>query len=80
MIQITVIFMGSLAEVTNNGKLQITLDDNYDTVHLQENLFKRYHTLKDKTYSIAVNESIQNQTCTLNNGDEVVLLPPFSGG
>ncbi|MFY7653215.1 MAG: MoaD/ThiS family protein [Chitinophagaceae bacterium] len=44
-------------------------------------LCKAYPLLNKETFVIAVNNQIQhNDALTINSGDSVALMPPFSGG
>lgn len=47
---------------------------------LQVWLFNNYPELANLKISIAVNKNIVLENILLHNGDEVALLPPFSGG
>jgi len=75
---IKVLFFGVLAEVTktslkyyNNvisfGDLRLRIQDDFpEIVHYN--------------FRISVNNEIINDDPVLNDGDEIALLPPFSGG
>jgi len=78
----------SLVEVMSFGRIQelfklhkqsvLTLSR---TVHdFQIELEKDYPFLKDTTYSIAVNQNIENPNHGIKSGDVIALLPPFAGG
>ena len=73
--------MGQLKEIAGQGMIELQLNDQIsNTEQLKEILFARYSGLQDKTYHIAVNQDIARQPAPLKNGDEIVLMPPFSGG
>jgi molybdopterin converting factor small subunit len=75
---IKVLFFGVLAEVTNTsmkyynnvislGDLRLRIQDDFpEIVHYN--------------FRISVNNEIINDDPVLNDGDEIALLPPFSGG
>ena len=49
--------------------------------HLKEVLVKRYpEFMKLKSFSVAVNEEYQEDDFILSEQDEIVILPPVSGG
>jgi molybdopterin converting factor small subunit len=76
----TVRFFASIAEIT--GCESISLGDaTSDTYVLRERLEARWPSLKNATYALAVNRVIvSSEPFVLSEGDEVALLPPFSGG
>jgi molybdopterin converting factor small subunit len=77
-MNITVLFFGVLAEVTHTmikhyrnvasfGDLKLRIEDDFpEIIHYN--------------YRISVNQEIINNEPVLNDGDELALLPPFSGG
>jgi molybdopterin synthase sulfur carrier subunit len=78
IMEISVLFFGVLAEVTGTsfkhyrnvksyGDLRLRVEDDYpEIVHYN--------------YRIAVNNEIVNNDPSLNDGDEIAFMPPFSGG
>jgi sulfur-carrier protein len=77
-MNITVLFFGVLAEVTQTsikhyrnvnsfGDLRIRIQDDFPEIILYN-------------YRISVNQEIINEEPMLNDGDEVALMPPFTGG
>lgn len=76
----TIKFFASIAAIT--GCESIALEDaTSDTYVLRERLEARWPTLKNATYALAVNRVIvSSEPFALSEGDEVALLPPFSGG
>ena len=77
-MNITVMFFGVLAEVAQTtikhyrnvnsfGDLKLRIEDEFpELIHYN--------------YRISVNQEIINDIPLLNDGDELALLPPFSGG
>lgn len=51
-----------------------------DTVQLAAWLHNSYPQLKGLSYVLAVNRKIIHDNTHLMQGDEVAVLPPFSGG
>ncbi|MBK6362457.1 MAG: MoaD/ThiS family protein [Saprospiraceae bacterium] len=51
-------------------------------MELQKHLFERFPELKNEHYLVAINHKIisEKENPDLQSGDEIALLPPFSGG
>ncbi len=75
---IQVYFFGSLVDIT--GKPDWELSVFTDTDSLKMYLQKEYPALAATKYFIAVNQKMKQTNCNLIDGDEVALMPPFSGG
>lgn len=73
-----ILFFASIAEHTGTDIL--TLEPVRSTAELREVLHNRYPGLEKFSYAIAVNKSVVQGNSSLNDSDEVALLPPFSGG
>lgn len=69
---------GQIEEIT--GTDRFTLSDVQDTEALKSKLLDLYPEMNTIPYSISVNKNIINGNRKLEDGDEVALLPPFSGG
>jgi|TARA_B100000315_G_scaffold198040_1_gene189466 molybdopterin synthase sulfur carrier subunit len=78
MNTIKVLFFGSLEDVV--GVKEKDFSDINATDSLFKILNKNYPKLNEKTFQVAVNQQIINTNTTLNDGDEIALLPPFVGG
>lgn len=75
---ITVKYFGQIAEVTHKSEEQINLDGG-TIASISNYLFAKYASLKTKDFQIAQNQEMVDQD-TILTGDEIALLPPFSGG
>ena len=51
-----------------------------DTAAFLANLYLEYPELKDIKFSLAVDRKLVNEKTALQGGEEIALLPPFSGG
>lgn len=69
---------GIVAEKTGTSNLTIQFVD--DTDKLYSLLLKKYPQLEGVKFVLAVNRQIVHQNTSLNQNDEIALLPPFSGG
>jgi molybdopterin synthase sulfur carrier subunit len=75
---VTIKYFGMLAELTNCNEETIEFSGSYIS-ELLEVLFLKYSNLKDKPFQVAQNnELVPIKTKLINQ--EIVLLPPFSGG
>ena len=78
MDKITIKFFGALSEVT--GKTEEEIPISIDTKSLLDLLNQKYPDLSGLQYSMAVNQVISGENRKLSAGDEIALLPPFTGG
>ncbi len=75
---ITIKYFGLIAEVTS--RTQETIDFSGNTIaDILELLNSKYPALKNKDFQIAQNQELVSETAEIT-GQEVALLPPFSGG
>jgi molybdopterin converting factor small subunit len=74
----TIKAFGLVAEKINTAELQT--DDFPDVQALLQWLFEAYPQLQSVKFSVAVNKQLAHAQSTLQNGSEIALLPPFSGG
>lgn len=77
-MEITILAFGQIEDIIQKGKT--TFFDVSDTESLKNKLATLYPEIDSIPYRIAVNKNIVNGNHILNKGDEVALLPPFSGG
>lgn len=77
-MEVKILSFGQIEEIT--GTDRFTLSDVQDTETLKSKLFDLYPEMNTIPYSISVNKNIINGNHKLEDGDEVALLPPFSGG
>lgn len=73
-----ILVFGQLADIT--GKRELNLSGFSTTTDLTRHLEETYPELSQITYSVALNKKMVTENCTLRPGDELALLPPFSGG
>jgi sulfur-carrier protein len=79
-MKIDVLLFGVLTEITGQSHLQIEAGEISDLNTLHTWLLQQYPGLQEKTFQYAVNQVISSAGHPLYAGDEVALLPPFSGG
>jgi len=78
MITLHLLTFGPLSELIDAQDLCYAQELNSDS--LKTLLESQYPALQGKRYVMSVNKKIIHQTISLQDGDEVALLPPFSGG
>jgi len=72
-----VLLFGILADAA--GKTEVESNAS-DIVSLRRNLMDDFPSLSQYTFQFAVNKEKVNDNVSLNDHDEVALLPPFAGG
>ena len=75
---IKVLYFGRIAEICNTTSEIFT--DVIDVDALKNAIHSKYNLLLSFKYKVSINNKIYNENRMLNNGDEIALLPPFSGG
>jgi len=73
-----VLLFGSLTDVV--GTTLIDIKNATNTEMLKQYLINKYPTLADCNYQVAINRQQVNSITSLNDNDEIALLPPFAGG
>ena len=78
-MKITVLFFGMLAEQIKTSKVEI--ETNVVSVgDLEKAILDEYPALKNKTYSMALTESIVTRSAKIEAAGTLAFLPPFAGG
>lgn len=71
-------FFGLLSEIV--GATTLEVKDIVDTNSLIKKLRIDFPKLSDRKFLVSVNKQIISDNKVVNIGDEVAMLPPFSGG
>lgn len=74
---VNVLLFGRLAEICDQHNFIFEI---YDTDQVCEKLKADFPELKQLSFAIAVNQVLITRNTELNDGDEVALMPPYSGG
>ena len=77
-MEVKVLLFGELAQIA--GASKIALKDVMNTNIASEKLLEQFPIFRNKKYALAVNKQLVKESHTLVDGDELALLPPFSGG
>jgi molybdopterin synthase sulfur carrier subunit len=79
-----ILFFGSLREQLGTGEMQLALPEGVATVgQLLAELKQRddqWQRALTGTVLCAVNQAMANDSAAVNDGDEVALFPPVTGG
>lgn len=77
----TIIAFGIAKEIIGNQVLELELDAGVTVGQLKEVLCKKFPEFERlRSLAIAVNEEYQTDDFVIGSGDEVVIIPPVSGG
>ncbi len=80
-MKITVLLFGILRDVVGKNKLDIELSANNTLLSIKTELMGSYPKLNQyQNFSMAVNETYQDNEFILKENDIVALIPPVSGG
>ena len=79
-MKINVLLFGALRDVTGQSSISVDAGQLSDVTQLHTYLLEKYPALAGKKFQYAVNQALVKKAHTLQEGDEVALLPPFSGG
>ena len=72
---------GIARDFLGEGETKFKLSQGTSILELKEALVKDYPEFeKIKSFSIAVNQEYQEDSFVINEGDEVAIIPPVSGG
>ena len=76
------LLFASCRELVGKSNLDISLHQGGDVSDIKAKLADLYPELKTiiDTVSVACNEEYVDDTAILNDGDEIALIPPVSGG
>ncbi|MBM3400049.1 MAG: MoaD/ThiS family protein [Bacteroidetes bacterium] len=72
-----VLLFGRLAEICGSNNYTFDLKD---TDSVCDKLSEDFPEIKRLSFAVAVNQKLVVQNTELNDGDEVALMPPYSGG
>ena len=80
-MKIKLVAFGIAREILQSRQVEIELNSGDTLLSLRQTLVRRYPELaKLKSLSFAVGVNYQDDTYGLHENDEVVIIPPVSGG
>ncbi len=79
---VKVLFFGMLASrlKTRQAEIELTKPDSTTLSDVLELVKERYAEIPDAPFMFAVNEEQAELSTVVKDGDEVAIMPPFSGG
>ncbi len=81
MSQIKLVAFGIAKDIIGVREVDLVMADLTDIAKLKTDLVIKYPAFKQLVkFSLAVNEAYQSDDFKLKDGDEVVIIPPVSGG
>ncbi|HFC00070.1 MAG TPA: MoaD/ThiS family protein [Phaeodactylibacter sp.] len=80
-MKINILAFGIAKDIINNSQLEIEMTDGETVGQLKTQLINQFPDFKRlQSLSIAVNEEYQTDDFLLHEKDEIVIIPPVSGG
>lgn len=73
-----ILAFGKIAEILQQDEIELSGPS--DTFALREKLETEFPELRGLDFKMAVNKKIASEKTILDQGTEIALLPPFSGG
>ena len=81
---ITVRFFAMLKGLVGSEEVELEVESGLTVGELKNRLIEKYPPLKEvlssRSVLVSVNQEFGDNTTEIKDGDEVALLPPFSGG
>ncbi len=80
-MKITLVAYGIAKEILKARQMEFESVPGETIASLKLKLFQRFPELTQlKSLAFAIGESYQEDSCTLHENDEVVIIPPVNGG
>ena len=83
-MKVKVLFFAGLKDIAGTDSLQMEINDGSKLAHLLDLIVGKVPALNEvigkRKVFISVNQEMADKEDILKDGDEVGLLPPFSGG
>ncbi len=81
MIELNLILFGIARDIAGSGKIKLSIENGASVSMLKQKLEQDFPSFSDLTsLSFAVNTEYVDDTYVLKNEEEVVVIPPVSGG
>ena len=80
-MKVNVKFFALGRELVGNSSLEIEMNENDNIKNLIDRLHKEHPKFKElKSFLVAVNMEYADFQKSLNDGDQIAIIPPVSGG
>lgn len=80
MLSVNIKYFGMTGEAAKKDNEVIKLNESASVEEIKNLILHKYPRLKKIDFQIALNLSIASGSETVNDNDELALLPPFAGG
>lgn len=79
-MKVKITFYGQAADVVKSNSIESDFSDRISAYGLKKSIQVKYSQLSTIELKLAVNNKMVVKDVDLNDGDEISVLPPFSGG
>jgi len=79
-MKLKITFYGQAADVVKSNSIESDFGERISAYALKKSIQVKYPQLSTIELKLAVNNKIVIKDFDLNDGDEISVLPPFSGG
>ena len=80
-MKVEILLFGIAREIVGASRIEFPLESPLDVKSFKEMLESRYPKMNHLAYyKVAINQEFAGDEQVLNEGDEVALIPPVSGG
>lgn len=79
-MKVKITFYGQAADVVKSNSIEWDFDDRISAFGLKKSIQVKYPQISSIELKLAVNNKMVVKDFDLNDGDEISVLPPFSGG
>lgn len=80
MPRLSILYFAAAAEAAGGFREDMQLSAAMTVLDLRAELRRRHPALARVPFRIAVNQTFAGDTCGLQEGDEIAVLPPVAGG
>lgn len=77
---VSILFFGATADAVGSRELDLTTEDTTTAKSIIDQLSQQHPALAKHKLLIAINEKYADADTILNDGDEIALFTPVSGG
>ncbi len=80
-MKLNLLAFGIAKDIVSSNALEIELKEGASVAELKTQLYTKFPAFRElRSLAIAVNQAYQNDDYLLSASDEVVIIPPVSGG
>lgn len=79
-MEISIHYFGMIAEATKKDSELLQVENNCTVEMFTETICGLYPQLQGYVFQIALNQKVVDPSCSITEGDELAIMPPFAGG